>query len=52
MMLCYPRFDFDTFKNSKIIYIDRHPVDMITEWYQKGYYGKNFFKQKKQHIII
>ncbi len=41
-----PDLIFDTFKNSKIIYIDRHPVDMVTEWYQKGYYGKIFSNKK------
>jgi len=41
-----PDLIFDTFKNSKIIYIDRHPVDMVTEWYQKAYYGKSFLNKK------
>ena len=42
-----PDLIFDTFKNSKIIYIDRHPVDMVTEWYQKGYYGKIFLNNEE-----
>tara|TARA_Y100000294_G_scaffold153008_1_gene151647 strand:- start:299 stop:1249 length:951 start_codon:yes stop_codon:yes gene_type:complete len=37
-----PNLILQSFKNAKIIYIDRHPVDMVIEWQQKGYYGKIF----------
>lgn len=41
-----PDLIFDAFNYSKIIYIDRDPVDMIIEWHQKGYYGKIFSSKK------
>ena len=39
-ILMNPKFIFKTFPKSKIIYIDRNPVDMIFEWKQKNYTGQ------------
>ena len=41
-----PNILLDSFKNAKIIYIDRHPVDMIIEWEKNGYYGEVYSNKK------
>ena len=30
---------FKSFQKSKVIFIERHPVDLIFEWKEKRYYG-------------
>ena len=39
-VLLKPEFIFKSFPKSKVIFIDRHPVDLIFEWIEKKYYGK------------
>ena len=39
-ILINPNFIFDSFPKSKIIFIERHPIDLIFEWKNKKYYGQ------------
>tara|TARA_Y100001970_G_C14226793_1_gene856168 strand:+ start:1850 stop:2809 length:960 start_codon:yes stop_codon:yes gene_type:complete len=39
-ILINPNFIFNSFPKSKVIFIERHPVDLIFEWKQKKYYGQ------------
>ncbi len=41
-----PQLILDSFRDVKIIYIDRHPVDIIIEWIKKGYDGKHSSSKK------
>ena len=34
-VLLKPEFIFKSFPKSKVIFIDRHPVDLIFEWIKK-----------------
>ena len=56
-ILMNPSFIFKTFPKSKVIFIDRHPVDIIFDWMQKKYSGQFYsnprnttyaFKHKKK----
>ena len=38
-VLLKPKLIFESFQNSKIIFIERHPVELIYEWENKKYYG-------------
>ena len=38
-ILINPNFIFKSFQKSKVIFIERHPVDLIFEWREKRYYG-------------
>ena len=39
-ILINPNFIFKSFPKSKVIFIERDPVDLIYEWKQKKYYGQ------------
>jgi hypothetical protein len=39
-ILINPNFIFKSFQKSKVIFIERHPVDLIFEWKEKKYYGQ------------
>ena len=39
-VLIDPKFIFKSFPKSKIIFIDRDPIDLIYEWKTKKYYGQ------------
>lgn len=55
-VLLNPNFIFKAYPKSKVIFIERHPVDLIFSWIKKKYYGKFYsnprattlsFKSKK-----
>ncbi len=39
-ILINPNFIFKSFPKSKVVFIERHPVDLIFEWVEKKYYGQ------------
>lgn len=39
-ILINPSFIFNSFPKSKVIFIERHPIDLIFEWKNKKYYGQ------------
>ena len=41
-VLINPKLLLEFFKKSKIIFVDRHPIDLIDEWIKKKY-STNFF---------
>tara|TARA_B100001123_G_C15313632_1_gene1025313 strand:+ start:824 stop:1771 length:948 start_codon:yes stop_codon:yes gene_type:complete len=45
-ILINPQLLLECFKNSKIIFVDRHPVELIEEWLGKKYYG-DFYKNPR-----
>ncbi len=45
-VLINPKLLLNSFKNSKIIFVDRHPVDLVDEWIRKKY-SADFFKNPR-----
>ena len=41
-VLLNPKLLFESFNNSKIIFIERNPIELIYEWENKKYYGDFF----------
>ncbi|MDC0522127.1 hypothetical protein OAN46_02275 [Candidatus Pelagibacter sp.] len=41
-ILINPSFIFASFPKTKLIFIERHPIDLIFEWKNKRYYGQSY----------
>ena len=48
--LWHADYIFKAFHSSKIIHMQRHPIDLVYSWIKKGY-GGSFFENLRSHIV-